>query len=75
MGVERRQGEGRGNELLRVEFMWVIHTVVKEKKTGPFAKGGAELNRGVHRTHASGEGMCDDIHGSGGLELGEDVRE
>lgn len=58
-----------------MRFLWIIHTVVKEKKAGPLTKGSAELHSGVHGAHASGEGVRDDIHGSGGLELGEDVRE
>ena len=53
---------------------WVVRrvdAVVQEEEARPFPEGSAELDGGVHRTHAEGEGVRDDIHGGGGLELGE----
>ena len=75
MGVEGGHGEDRGSEVKRTRVVRRVDAVVQEEETSPLSEGGAELDSGVHRTHAAGEGVRDDIHGGGGLELGEEKGE
>ena len=75
VGVERGHGEGGRSEVKRARVVRSIDAVVQEEETRPFPEGGAELDGGVHRTDAEGEGVRDDIHGGGSLELGEEKGE